>query len=148
MNCVNLPAAAAESPAVGRRVTTKESAMARRIGLVVAGGGIAVVAGVVGAALPVRSNADSMGLQVKFENDRVRVLELHLKPGEREGQRDEQPPPISIGGAVTLAFTMGRGARDSRSRARHAPPRRYRSARERRAAVTCPRARPAEPRVV
>ena len=28
----------------------------------------------------------SGGLQVKFENDRVRVLELRLKPGQREKQ--------------------------------------------------------------
>jgi hypothetical protein len=30
--------------------------------------------------------ASISGLQVKFENDRVRVLELRLKPGEREKQ--------------------------------------------------------------
>jgi quercetin dioxygenase-like cupin family protein len=82
----DLPAAAAKPLVVGQRVTRKESAMSRRVGLVFAGGVIALVAGVVGTALPVPSNGDSLGLQVKFENDRVRVLELHLKPGEREAQ--------------------------------------------------------------
>jgi beta-alanine degradation protein BauB len=31
-------------------------------------------------------SAPPTGLQVKFENDRVRVLELRLRPGERERQ--------------------------------------------------------------
>jgi quercetin dioxygenase-like cupin family protein len=31
------------------------------------------------------ASGESGGLSVRFENDRVRVLELRLKPGEREG---------------------------------------------------------------
>lgn len=38
------------------------------------------------AAAPGRGPAHAMGLEVKFENDRVRVPELRLKPGEREAQ--------------------------------------------------------------
>jgi quercetin dioxygenase-like cupin family protein len=38
------------------------------------------------AALGHAGPAPNSGLQVKFENERVRVLELRLKPGEREKQ--------------------------------------------------------------
>ena len=39
------------------------------------------------AALGHAETAPTSGLQVKFENDRVRVLELCLKPGQREKQQ-------------------------------------------------------------
>ena len=47
---------------------------------------IATVAIVVSAGLVTMRAVDSQrgGLAVRFENDRVRVLELRLKPGERE----------------------------------------------------------------
>jgi beta-alanine degradation protein BauB len=55
------------------------------------GAGVIVVAGVavLGTLWTARGHteaAPAAGLTVKFENDRVRVLELRLKPGERERQ--------------------------------------------------------------
>jgi beta-alanine degradation protein BauB len=55
------------------------------------GVGVIVVAGVaaLGTLCTARGHteaAPAAGLAVKFENDRVRVLELRLKPGERERQ--------------------------------------------------------------
>jgi beta-alanine degradation protein BauB len=55
------------------------------------GVGVIVVAGVaaLGTLWTTRGHteaAPAAGLAVKFENDRVRVLELRLKPGERERQ--------------------------------------------------------------
>jgi quercetin dioxygenase-like cupin family protein len=50
------------------------------------GSWIATVAIIASAVLATMRAADSQrdGLAVRFENDRVRVLELRLKPGERE----------------------------------------------------------------
>ena len=55
-----------------------------RFGLATAVGGLALWTILVafGQAEPVPAS----GLQVKFENERVRVLELRLKSGEREKQ--------------------------------------------------------------
>ena len=51
-------------------------------------GVVATVAIVVTAVVVMTMHAasgESAALSVRFENDRVRVLELRLKPGEREG---------------------------------------------------------------
>jgi len=46
---------------------------------------VAVIASA-GVVVPLRApGGQAGGLSVRFENDRVRVLELRLKPGEREG---------------------------------------------------------------
>ena len=45
---------------------------------------MAIIASVVVMTIHAASG-ESGGLSVRFENDRVRVLELRLKPGEREG---------------------------------------------------------------
>ena len=46
----------------------------------------ALALGVLGTALARPRSETAPGLTVKFENDRVRVLELRLKPGQSEPQ--------------------------------------------------------------
>jgi quercetin dioxygenase-like cupin family protein len=60
--------------------------MKRIITLGVAGATGVLAVGVLGTGLGHTEPASNLRLQVKFENDRVRVLELHLRPGEREAQ--------------------------------------------------------------
>ena len=48
--------------------------------------GIVLVFGILGAGVACGRRSAASGLQVRFENDRVRVLELRVKPGEREAQ--------------------------------------------------------------
>jgi len=60
--------------------------MKQSIRLGVAGAIGVLAVGVLWTALGHTEPASNPRLQVKFENDRVRVLELHLRPGEREQQ--------------------------------------------------------------
>jgi len=60
--------------------------MKRSITIGVVGAIGVLAAGVLWTALGHTEPAPNPRLQVKFENDRVRVLELHLRPGEREQQ--------------------------------------------------------------
>jgi quercetin dioxygenase-like cupin family protein len=39
---------------------------------------------------------------VRFENDRVRVLEYHLKPGEKEAQHSHPPGVVYVTGDATI----------------------------------------------
>jgi hypothetical protein len=60
--------------------------MKRSIRSALAIAAVSLALGVVGTSFAHPGTASIGGLEVKFENDRVRVLALRLKPGERERQ--------------------------------------------------------------
>jgi quercetin dioxygenase-like cupin family protein len=46
---------------------------------------------------------------VRFENDRVRVLEYHLKPGEKEAMHSHPPGVVYVLGDATFRTTLADG---------------------------------------
>jgi quercetin dioxygenase-like cupin family protein len=46
---------------------------------------------------------------VRFENDRVRVLEYRLKPGEKEGTHSHPPGVVYVLSGATLRITRADG---------------------------------------